>query len=338
MTPEGTCVTCGRPARLYAGGRRCEDHKPQPDTGTCRAPRGGHDDIRDRLRWAAVGLAERGWHVFPCVPGGKRPAIEAWERRATTDTTRIARCWTTGPFNIGIACGPSGLVVLDLDVPKPGQRPPAGWDLPGIRDGADTLAALCERHGQPMPFGTYTVRTASGGQHLYYAAPARARLRNTAGRLGWLIDTRAGGGYVIAAGSLIGGRPYTVTDPAPAAPLPAWLARLLAAEPAPPAVTPGDGHPAPAPARYAMAALRSETQRVLDAAEGHRNDTLNAAAFALGQLVAAGMLPATLAYDALLAAARRAGLDRDPNCGPRGIDRTIRSGLASGALKPRRAA
>jgi Bifunctional DNA primase/polymerase, N-terminal len=286
----------------------------------------------EKLMWAATGLAERGWHIFPCVPGGKRPALrEDWERRATTDTGRIARCWATGPYNIGIACGPSGLVVIDLDTAKPGQQAPAGWDIPGIRDGADTLAALCQRHGQPIPFGTFMTQTPSGGMHLYFTAPDGAQLRNTAGRLAWLIDTRAAGGYVVGPGSLIDGRAYTIANPAPPAPLPGWLARLLA-DPAPATGTPGAVTTVTGPARYAITALRGETQRVLDAAEGTRNDTLNHAAFACGQLAAAGLLPMTLAYDALLTAARQAGLT------PREADRTIRSGLTSGTRKPRGAA
>ena len=54
------------------------------------------------------------------------------------------------PYNIGIATGASRLVVIiDLDKPKPGQVPPPEWALPGITDGADVLAALCERQGWP---------------------------------------------------------------------------------------------------------------------------------------------------------------------------------------------
>lgn len=173
---------------------------------------------------AALAYAARGWHVFPLRPGDKRPAFpdhdaarcnardprckdghQGWEPRATIDPARIERAWTARPFNIGIACGPSGLVVIDLDRPKPGQTPPPAYRQPGIRDGADVLAMLCEANDQPLPVDTYAVRTASGGMHLYYAAPTAAPLGNSAGRLGWLIDTRARGGYVVAAGSTVNG-------------------------------------------------------------------------------------------------------------------------------------
>ena len=294
------------------------------------------DDCQ-RLSLAATALAERGWHVFPCQPGGKRPALrQDWEHRATTDTARIARCWETGPFNVGVACGPSCLVVIDLDTPKPGEaKPPEHAHDTGVNDGADVLAALCEEAGQPWPAGTtFTVATPSGGMHLYFTAPPGTAYRNTARRLGWLIDTRATGGYVVGPGSVIGDRRYTVVNPDPPAPLPAWLAARLA-DPDPPEPTGaalGDGIGDRQGTGYALTALRGEVDRVLAARPGTRNDTLNHAAFALGQLTAAGVLPPRLAWDALASAAASIGLP------PREAARTIASGLNSGTRKPRRAA
>jgi bifunctional DNA primase/polymerase-like protein len=66
------------------------------------------------------------------------------------------------------------------------------------------LAILAEEAGQPLPGDTLTVRTPTGGLHLY-AVPAGVVLRSTAGErgngLGWKFDTRAWGGYVVAPGS-----------------------------------------------------------------------------------------------------------------------------------------
>ncbi|MGW3241617.1 bifunctional DNA primase/polymerase [Streptomyces sp. NPDC001070] len=56
------------------------------------------------------------------MPGDKRPAVRAWENRATTDHGRIAHCRFAGDFNIGIATGPSRLVVLDLGTSKDDVR------------------------------------------------------------------------------------------------------------------------------------------------------------------------------------------------------------------------
>ncbi len=313
-----------------------------------RHRRGG--DAHDLLT-AALACAERGWHVFPLRPGGKQPALHGedrcprsgpccdthhgWEQRATTDPRRIHECWRHGPYNIAIACGPSGLVVIDLDTPEGAAAPPAEWAGLGIHEGAGVLACLCERQGQSWPFATFTVATPGGGSHLYFTAMPGPRLRNTAGRLGWCIDTRGAGGYVVAPSSVIAGRPYVVVSSAPPAPLPAWLAARLT-EP----VMSSPTRPLPVrgvagAARYARAIVKYETRRVAQAPHGRRNDTLNRGAFALGQLTAAGLLPAALAYAELFEAARRAGLDRDPGCGQRGIDRTIRSGLTAGARKPR---
>ena len=68
---------------------------------------------------AALTYAARGWHVFPLVPNTKRPAVIAWEERAPRDPDRVRRTWSNTAYGIGIACGPSRLVVIDLDVPKP---------------------------------------------------------------------------------------------------------------------------------------------------------------------------------------------------------------------------
>lgn len=289
-----------------------------------------------RLMTTALAHAERGWRVFPLRAGDKRPALRAdWERRATAaDKARIRRCWEHGPYNIGIACGPSGLIVVDLDVPKPGEQPPAEWARePGIQDGADVFATLCERHGRPFPFDTYTVRTGRGGMHLYFTAPLGMALRNTAGRLGWLIDTRAQGGYVVAAGSIVADRAYTVINDADPAPLPGWLATLLTAPDRPVSVPVALPEiPREHAAGYAGSALRGEVQRVLDAVPGNRNHTLNQAAFALGRLIAAGLLPESLVFACLAAAGRQVGLSA------RECEATIRSGLTSGARQPRRGA
>ena len=340
---------------------------------------------------AALWFAARGWRVFPLAPGSKRPAVEAWETAATIDPDSIRATWTTGTspagraggnprYNIGIACGPSGLIVIDLDVAKdPGDVPPPPWDAePGIRDGSDVLATLAERAGQPFPFGTFQVQTASGGIHLYFTQPSTgdddggrtgrdvadgnpapgvgnvasadgsAGLRNTTGRLGWKIDTRGHGGYVVAPGSVVDGHRYTTLHAIRPAPLPGWLADALTRPrdrqcPATSAGTltgPYNGsHDRSGPRgetrdhnrgdAYAHAALRGELDRVLTARTGERNNTLNTAAYALGQLTAAGLLDPAQVITALTVAATHIGLSETEAA------RTITSGLDSGAQHPR---
>jgi hypothetical protein len=235
-------------------------------------------------------------------------------------------------YNVGVATGPSGLVVIDLDTPKPGDEPPAQWRIPGVRTGADVLAVLCDRAGQPYPADTYTVTTGRGGTHLYFTAPPGVELRNTQGAwggLGWLIDTRAHGGYVVAAGSIVNGRPYTLACDAPPAPLPGWLADLLAPAPLPPQ------QPVRIPLRagragaFLSAAVDGEIRRVTGSGPHGHNTALYRAAVALGQLVAGGALDPADVTTWLTDAAAQVGQP------PGEARRTIASGLRAGAKRPR---
>ena len=289
--------------------------------------------LESALLESALGAAERGWHVFPCVADGKRPALRGnWQDIATTSTARIRDWWSRAPFNIGISCGPSRLAVIDLDMPRPGMAgDDAGDGTLFPLSGADMLSMLARQHGQRYPAGTYIVDTPSGGCHLYFTARGE-RLRNSAGSLGPLIDVRADGGYVVGAGSRTGGGLYTARSERAPAPLPSWLSSLIAGDYLPPAAPlprfPADGDRAQVRA-YAMAALRAETSRVAAALPGTRNDTLNRAAFSLGQLVAAGLLPPIPVITGLIGAAVHAGLSEQE------ASRTARSGMAGGARKPR---
>lgn len=270
---------------------------------------------RTALLRAALNAAEHGWAVIPLRPGDKRPALHGaehcpqtgdcadghrkWEQRATTDPDRIHAAWSALPFNVGIATGPSGLVVVDLDVPK--DKGNSNTDTPC---GVTTFQALCERTGHSVPT-TRTVRTASGGVHLYFAAPPGVRLTNTAGMLGPLIDTRAWGGYVVAPGSATHKGAYETVNAAPVLQLPTWLLKALR-PPQKPAkavnrVLPGRV------GRYASAALRNEEANVAAAPEGQRNAVLVRAARALGRLIASGDLSRTEVEEALSRGAEAAG-------------------------------
>ncbi|MCX4805072.1 bifunctional DNA primase/polymerase [Streptomyces sp. NBC_01214] len=298
------------------------------------------------LLTAALESAARGWPVFPLRPGDKRPAGHAEdhcpttgrcagghvtpEQRATTDRARIADCWTPKPYNVGLATGPAGLLVIDLDLPKPTDKAaPPEWA--GFRDGIEVFTAICERAGHPVPTGTYTVRTGRGGLHLYFAAPGEKRLRGSAGRLGWKVDTRAWGGYVVAPGSVVHRRPYEVINAVDPIPLPTWLSDLLTPPPA----------PAPLPVavvrarigradRYATAAMDGELAKLAAAPDGEHNLTLYRAAYALGRLIAAGTLSEQQVTDRLTEAALAKGLtpSRTASSIRDGIRRSTRNTLA----------
>ncbi|MFC5803137.1 bifunctional DNA primase/polymerase [Streptomyces formicae] len=266
-------------------------------------------DARSALLRAALDAAERGWHVIPLRPGDKRPAGHAEkhcpgtdrcadghrtpEQRATTDAELLATAWALRPYNVGIATGPSGLLVVDLDMLKP-EEPK------GTPDGVTNFQALCERAGQAVP-DTYRVRTARGGEHLYFTQPPGVRLHSTAGRLAKKIDTRGWGGYVVAPGSTTPDGTYTVLDDHAPAVLPEWLHEALK-----PRQRPAPGGAVPVTTRtggYAAAALRGEVDNVAKAADGTRNATLLRAARALGRLVASGDLDRGEVEEALSRAA-----------------------------------
>jgi hypothetical protein len=85
------------------------------------------------------------------------------------------------------------------------------------------------------------------------------------------------------------------------------------------------------PRGYAQAALAREAENVATARPGTRNDTLNRAAYNLGQLIATGQLNEDDITTELTTAALKAELD------PREIQRTITSGLTAGQRQPRTA-
>ncbi|MEV0089120.1 bifunctional DNA primase/polymerase [Saccharopolyspora sp. NPDC050642] len=306
----------------------------------------------DQLLPWALNLAELGWRLFPLRPGTKRPALhghrqcprtgicrdghQGWEQRATADPGRIRACWSLGArYNIGLATGPSQLVVVDLDQPKPGEELHDRWNTLGIRTGAEVLAALARRAGETLP-ETYTVTTPSGGTHLYFRAPAGVELRNTAGELGPLIDTRAHGGYVVAAGSVLPEGAYELYDDTKPAELPGWLVQALAPRPSQAISEPVEIAPVRHSA-YVAAALRAEAAHVAAARSGRQNKTLFTAALALGRLVAGGEVDETTVRQVLHQAMSRLPATRpnDPWT-PQQIDNTIDSALRLAASRPRR--
>ncbi|MFD0152250.1 bifunctional DNA primase/polymerase [Streptomyces sp. NPDC055721] len=280
--------------------------------------------MTNHLHRAALAAAGRGWPVFPLRPGDKRPAghpevrcpgtgrcadgHRTPEQRATTEPGAISAAWGAAPFNVGIATGPAGLLVVDLDLPKDdSDTPPKEWA--GMADGLDVFAVLCERAEARLPTETYTVRTRRGGQHLYFTAPEGKTLRSGAGVLGWKVDTRAWGGYVVAAGSTVQGRSYDVIHDAAPIPLPAWLCDLLTCE----------DTPAPMPieelaarmrctSAYIAAAVRGELEKVLAAHEGGRNRALYFAAYALARFIRLGDLAEFEAEAELTSAGLSVGL------------------------------
>jgi len=279
---------------------------------------------RNPLQEWALFLAEQGWPVFPLRPLTKRqPAVKDWENRATADPARIRRCWAADRWNIGLATGPAGLVVVDLDMPKEGESGP---------DGATAVAELAAERGGPVP-DTFTVATPSGGRHLYYRAPAGVRLRNSQGQLCPHVDTRAGGGYVVGPGSVTAEGSYELLDERAPAELPGWLVQVCV-EKASPAISAPVQIRSANPTAYGVAALRGECQRVRDATPGTHNGVLSSAAYTIGRKVGAGLIDHATARAELIAAGETliGSAHWPPNA--REVARVVDAGLAKGATNP----
>lgn len=298
------------------------------------APRDRRDPVQDRdlLLEVAVRYAEHGWPVVPlhtpndhgcscsrstqCSSPGKHPRTEHGLGDASTDTSQVRAWWSRWrDANVGVTTGSeSGLLVLDVDLPE-GPRSLA--DLEG-REGR--LRPACEQ------------RTGAGGRQLLFAYPDQ-RIGNRTRVLPG-IDVRGEGGYVVVPPSLhASGERYRWTNRSPVGPAPRWLVTLLARTRSTPAPRRGpalrsDGA-GDATTRYASAALQRELAGLAEAVEGTRNDTLNRAAFNLGQLVGAGALDEAQVVTRLEHVAIRIGLE------PPEVRRTITSGLTAGVARPR---
>lgn len=157
----------------------------------------------------ALALYRQGYKVFPLVPGGKIPAVKDWQKWATTATEAKIVKGEDGGYNWGVFCEASGLVVIDLDCKD------------ADKNGLQSLKQMLNGSG-PLP-RTFSVRTPTGGLHLYYQGHGP----NTAGRLGPGIDTRGTGGYVVAPGSLINNNAYSIESSAPVLPLPDVFVKAL---------------------------------------------------------------------------------------------------------------
>jgi hypothetical protein len=208
----------------------------------------------------AMQALSQGFHIFPVEPGGKtpiriyqdRPKEDApwtikWSEVATNDPNKVAQWWSYAPMaNIGIACKPSGLFVVDCDQPKEDNLlKDTQWeylhDLFGPRvDGETVWDQVAERYGGDpsavqRAFNTYQVATGSGGRHFYYRWPPEVQSSQDSIVRG-LLDVRGNGGerggYVLAAGSVTTSGRYT-EDGGPGDGVhaavrnaPGWLVRL----------------------------------------------------------------------------------------------------------------
>ncbi|MFI0861772.1 bifunctional DNA primase/polymerase [Streptomyces smyrnaeus] len=255
-------------------------------------------------------LAAAGLFVFPLDPRDKKPLVK-WGTKATTDQETIAqwgrRCPDAG---IGIACKPSGLLLVDLDVKHPPISGPDNWAELTLASGDPEALWGC------LYDRTTLIKSSSGGYHLWYANP-----EGIPGRDNMLpgIDVKAAqgdcGGFVVAPPT----PGYEVLGLKPPMPVPGWLALILLHDDKPHRARwqsdtyslPGGGD--------AGRRFSGLINNVLKAVEGERSARLFWSACRAAEMVQEGVLTHRQVSDALTEAAQHVGL------GYREAEATIRS-------------
>ena len=343
----------------------------------------------------ALELAALGWHILPLSPASKRPlgncsacrtrdgnpAHQAdacrclpaggWchgVRAATADPARITSWWRRAPQAVpGVAAGPSGLILVDIDA-HGGPHPPdlatgllpgidlaaepiprRAWEDPAIfRDGRDSLTLLARLRGgtRPWPGGPQhqpvIAATPSGGTHLWYQAPAdglRQALADPQGRygLGWQVDIKAGWSYGIAPGAVTIAGIYQIGGGDRARPgrMPAWLAREViratryvpSRQAIPPLSRPGG----PGPAAYLSTVINRSAAELAAMTDG-RKRALSALAYHVGGLLTWSGLAREHVVSQLIDIGTAAGLQ--PGISARIVNRAITNGIGRPLAQP----
>lgn len=242
----------------------------------------------DNLLSYARGYAKLGAHVFPCKLD-KTPMTPHGFKDATTNLEQIGKWWNAEPMaSIGIACGASGWLVLDIDADK---------------GGFESYAELRDREIiTPGDLLTFTTRTGSGGMHIVWLQPEGVEIGNSAGKLGQGLDIRGYGGYIIAPPSPHpSGNTYQIERNERPRPAPARLVELLVEIKQPKSeFVSGPVNP--------KGAIKSAITKVARASKGERNNVLSNQAWFLLHLVKDGSVPLNVATDALNYAGRAVGL------------------------------
>lgn len=275
--------------------------------------------VHAELWQSALDLCEMGLPIFPCAPGDKKPAViehlgikhgfKEWPKFQSIDF--VDKVWGELPFNIGIYTG-GPVYVVDADTAAAAQN----------------VIDYC--HENP------TATTARGAHWYFWSHGAELKSYRFA-RTG--CDFKAGGGYVIAPPSVhpsgkryawVGGYPR-ILEPT------TWLLNTLKDAEAAQLRSAVMRHPAIEPrlagetTKYGQKAIDLECQRVAHAGSGERNNTLNRAAFCLGQLVGGGEIVRSEAVSALKSAAKSCGLEE------REINATLHHAINDGIKTPRAA-
>lgn len=292
---------------------------------------------------AALDLLDKGlWPVAIHPPGsdhasaGKAPIGDGWGvEKPDADSLRAK--WARYPdASVGLLLGPRGGVVdLEIDDPETGEDSllamlggevieTAGWTSHRgghlLFEWDDRLSEFDKAKYSDLPgYPGLEIRLGGGPkQSQSVCPPSPTTTKDDDGKTIALAPRQWNGVGTIAR---LPAAFYSNMRAAIAAKAPQWQQE----RPTPPPRR----DDASAVDRYVQAAVVREAENVEGAGEGKRNDTLNVAGFNLGQLVGAGVLARSTAEDALMVAARNAGLSHAESIA------TIASGINSGIAKPR---
>ena len=250
------------------------------------------------MKEAAIAAAQRGFAVFPV--DGKRPLV-AWRTESSSDTQVVATMGWDAATGIGVDCGKSGLVVVDIDdldaIPELTSQ--LGWDA--VTD--ETLIS----------------RTGRGGLHLFYRAGS-TEVKNSASRVVQGIDIRGSGGFVVIPPSAHeSGTAYEWLNDYDPAPIPERMVELFnyreerVVEPTAAVIH----------EKWGLAALAAYAHDIETSQPGTRNEILNRCAFLAFGIVKGGHLHYEVAWARLRAAGLHVGLSSSE------VEGTLRSAWES---------
>ena len=137
-----------------------------------------------------------------CSAPGKHPAITGWRQEAS-DNPAVTYAWSQEPRLSGCGWGllTDDLCVVDVDDPDPYAL------LTSLN------AELSAAGYAPIPTDTYSVRTGSGGLHLYFVTTEDLRAATSVG-VRPNVDLKGQGGYVVTPGSRHrSGNTYQAVEP-----------------------------------------------------------------------------------------------------------------------------
>jgi hypothetical protein len=160
----------------------------------------------------ALSCIARGWYVHPLKPEDKIPVTRHGKNDATLDEAQVRECWTlNSTCNVGISCGPSGLLVLDADHGFTNE---------------DDFKAWRERNNIPVTYSVRTGRRPEFAVQMYFSGSAKDGKFELDGVTG---EIKSLGGLVMAAGNIHPDskeRYYVLVD-APLAPAPMDLVERI---------------------------------------------------------------------------------------------------------------